>query len=287
MGVRPFAAAVEAELDRVPSPNAAETSSTWHHDTLVKAVLKVSSELEDRVQVADPGWWVDAADSLKPLVDGRNAARALLMVASRSRPLRRRLKALRMQLKVEVKAAKTSWVEKLVKGINDQSTGQGGSAECWQLGKKLRAGLERSVSRKTTMMRRSPTDKLSETAEENAEVFREFFEAQYSRKPSGKLSAADKLPQLPVFEEESRLPSRKDVRTAVRKLNLSGPQATPATTLLLGKLCWQASEYSTGWRSTPADSGSTKTLLPTGRPTCSRFWRRRGAYPFRRITGAS
>jgi hypothetical protein len=61
---------------------------------------------------------------------------------------------------VEVKAAKTGWVEKLVKGINDQSTGQGGSAECWQLVKKLRAGLERSVSRKTTMMRRSPTDKL-------------------------------------------------------------------------------------------------------------------------------
>jgi hypothetical protein len=127
---------------------------------------------------------------------------------------------------VEVKAAKTSWVEKLVKGINDQSTGQGGSAECWQLVRKLRAGLERSVSRKTTMMRRSPTDKLSETAEENAEVFREFFEAQYSRKPSGNLSAADKLPQLPVFEEESRLPSRKEVRTAVRKLNLSGPGYT-------------------------------------------------------------
>jgi hypothetical protein len=105
-----LAFAVEAELDRVPSPNVAETSSTWHHGTLVKAVLKVSSELEDWVQVADPGWWVDAADSLKPLVDGRNAVRALIMIAPRARPLRRRLKALRMQLKVEVKAAKTSWV---------------------------------------------------------------------------------------------------------------------------------------------------------------------------------
>ena len=143
----------------MPSPNVAETSSTWHHDTLVKAVLKVSSELEDRVQVVDPGWYVDAADTLKPLVNGRNAVRALLMVHPGSRPLRRRLRALRMKLKVEVKAAKTRWVEKLVKGINDQSTGQGGSAECWELVKKLRAGLERSVARKTTMMRRSPTDK--------------------------------------------------------------------------------------------------------------------------------
>jgi hypothetical protein len=87
------AAAVEAELDCMPSPNSAETSSAWHHDTLVKAVLKVSSELEDRVQVADPGRWVDAADSLKPLVDGRNAVRALLMITPRSRPLRRRLEA--------------------------------------------------------------------------------------------------------------------------------------------------------------------------------------------------
>jgi hypothetical protein len=69
-------------------------------------------------------------------------------------------------------------------------------------------------------------DKLSETAEENAEVFREFFEAQYSRKPSGNPSAADKLPQLSVFEEESRLPSRKEVRKAVRKLNVRGPDYT-------------------------------------------------------------
>ena len=38
---------------------------------------------------------------------------------------------------------------------------------------------------------------LSQTPEENADVFREFFEAQYKRKPTGRLSAADLLPQLP------------------------------------------------------------------------------------------
>jgi hypothetical protein len=78
------------------------------------------------------------------------------------------------------------------------------------------------------MMRRKPSDKLSETPEENAEVFREFFEAQYDRKPSGRLSAADRLPQLHVHTQADagRPPSQKEVRTAVQKLNLSGPGYT-------------------------------------------------------------
>ena len=75
-------------------------------------------------------------------------------------------------------------------------------------------------------MRRLPSDMLSQTPEENADVFREFFEAQYKRKPTGKLSAADLLPQLPVFADAGRVPSRGEVRRAVKKLNLSGPGYT-------------------------------------------------------------
>jgi hypothetical protein len=126
-----------------------------------------------------------------------------------------------MKLKVKVEAAKTRWVEKVVAGINATTTGHGGSTECWALVRKLRKGLERSVSKRTTVMRRRPSDKLSETPEENAEVFREFFEAQYDRKPSGRLSAADRLPQLHVHTDAGRPPSRKEVRTAVQKLNLT------------------------------------------------------------------
>ena len=51
-----------------------------------------------------------------------------------------------MRLKVEVKAAKTRWIEKMVAGINGATTGQGGSAECWALVRKLQQGLDRSVS---------------------------------------------------------------------------------------------------------------------------------------------
>jgi hypothetical protein len=67
---------------------------------------------------------------------------------------------------------------------------------------------------------------LSQTPEENADVFREFFEAQYKRKPTGRLSAADLLPQLPVFADAGRVPSHGEVRRAVKKRNLSGPGHT-------------------------------------------------------------
>jgi hypothetical protein len=121
-----------------------------------------------------------------------------------------------MKLRVEVKTAKTRWIEKMVAGINGATTGQGGSAEFRALVRKLQQGLDRSVPKRTTMMRRSPSDMLSQTPEENADVFCEFFEAQYKRKPTGKLSAADLLPQLPLFADAGRVSSRGEVRRAVK-----------------------------------------------------------------------
>ena len=81
----------QSELDREPVLSDAETSHTHHHDTLVKAVLKITAELKDREEVKDPGWFVDAADTLHPLVASRSAAVTQLVAAPRSRTLRRKL----------------------------------------------------------------------------------------------------------------------------------------------------------------------------------------------------
>jgi hypothetical protein len=67
----------------------------------------VASELEDREEVKDPGWYVDAVDTLQPLVASRNAARTLLTATPHPRALRQKLRAIRAKLKVEVKTAKT------------------------------------------------------------------------------------------------------------------------------------------------------------------------------------
>jgi hypothetical protein len=56
-----------------------------------------------------------------PLVASRNAARTLLTATPHPRVLRQKLRAIRMKLKVEVKTAKTRWIEKMVAGINRAS----------------------------------------------------------------------------------------------------------------------------------------------------------------------
>jgi hypothetical protein len=98
-------------------------------------------------------------------------------------------------------------------------------------------------------------------------VFREFFEAQYKRKPTGKLSAADLLPQLPVFADAGRVPSRGEVRRAVKKLNLSGPGYTGNTAAAWKALLVNESVFAYN-TSTPPASSSTVRLPPTGNASC-------------------
>ena len=189
---------------------------------IVAPVQAVLTECPKRKR-GDPGWFVEAAPTLLPLIASRDTAvsaleldRSGLLSKTRS-ALRAAVRQAKTRVKHAVAAAKEAWWSKHVSSVNAIRS----SATAWESVKMLRAGLKKARKGSTRAMRwnvsvEHPAGELGDgSAEVNAAIFHDHFKQLYGRTPSGKMGVLQHVEQQRVFTELDHEPTEAEILEAV------------------------------------------------------------------------
>ena len=174
-----------------------------------------------------PVWFELHANSIRPLIDKRNALAGLNF----SKPTvssRRAFIDAREAVKNAVIAAKNAWIVSMCDKVDSiAGMGSGGHLACWGAIKELRGGL--SKVRKIVAVRMTKSDGTkSKSDQEDADVHAEHCEKLYGKMPSGDMLAVfQMLKQHPILHDLADVPEDEEfTKIGVGNLNLSGPGIT-------------------------------------------------------------
>ena len=169
---------------------------------------------------AQPGWFISEEEKLSSLVAERNSAMTAFF-NNRTRSYTTRLRAARKKLKSAVATAKNIWIQEKCSKMNEASTLQRGTGQCWKALREIKNGLTKTKPATEKMMMKSDGT-LCTTTEENAEVFRVHFKQLFDRMPEF-TSDFSSFPQSPVALEFDVVPDDEEIKAACRKLKDKAP----------------------------------------------------------------
>ena len=168
---------------------------------------------------AQPSWFLIEEDKLSKLVEERNIAMSSYF-KHRTRSYTARLRTARKKLKTAVSAAKNNWIQEKCKMMNDGGMVRG-TGQCWKALGEIKKGLSKTSPAAEKMMTKADGTKCT-TSEENAEVFRLYFENLFDRMPEYSRNF-DAIPQMNAVLEYDGIPDDEEIKKACRSLKDKAP----------------------------------------------------------------
>ena len=189
----------------------------------LEKALAAAHKILPRRKKKGKGWFAEAEDVLRPLVDARNTNFNQYWHC-KSVTAKERLWESRKELKEAVVAAKNAWIGARCGVVNGGGAVGGGlsEVEAWKAIVDMRDGLGKS--RRVFVAKLKKQDgSVCTTAEEAAEARKVHFVQLFGKEPKYDPTVTDYIYQLPVREETGVTPTEEDVVKAVRALKCTGP----------------------------------------------------------------
>ena len=199
--------------------------------SLEEAIAEAQTSLPKRKRKGK-GWFADAEEVLRPLVDARNQAYDTFW-HSRSVEAKKRLVGCRQALKAAIATAKNDWVLVRCGVVNEGSELHGGLAgvDAWKAVVELRDGLGKPRSVSLVKLKKKDGT-MCATPEEAAEARKGHFEALFGREPAFDSSVMDLvercelanlIEQQPEKVDSAATPEEEEIWKAVDALKCTGP----------------------------------------------------------------